>query len=40
MVLTLMTAGASKLFSGGGFYEYYSGLFANPALGFGSRCGP
>ena len=32
MVLTLLTAGVSKLFSGGGFYEYYSGLFANPEL--------
>ena len=32
MILTLLTAGVSKLFSGGGFYEYYSGLFANPEL--------
>jgi uncharacterized membrane protein YphA (DoxX/SURF4 family) len=32
MALILLTAGTSKLFSGGGFKDYYSGLFANPDL--------
>ncbi len=32
MILTLLTAGVSKLFSAGGFYDYYAGLFANPDL--------
>lgn len=32
MALILLTAGTSKLFSIGGFQEYYSGLFANPDL--------
>ena len=32
MVVTLLTAGVSKLFSAGGFYEYYASLFANPDL--------
>lgn len=32
MALILLTAGISKLFSGGGFQGYYSGLFANPDL--------
>ena len=27
MILILFTAGISKFFSGGGFFEYYSGLF-------------
>lgn len=27
MIVILLTAGISKLFSGGGFYDYYSGLF-------------
>ena len=31
MILTLLAAGVSKLFSGDGFSEYYSGLFANPS---------
>lgn len=32
MSLILLTAGISKLFSNGGFKEYYEGLFANPSL--------
>lgn len=27
MIAMLLTAGTSKLFSGGGFFDYYSGLF-------------
>jgi len=27
MILILLTAGTSKFFSGGGFFDYYSGLF-------------
>jgi uncharacterized membrane protein YphA (DoxX/SURF4 family) len=27
MILILLTAGTSKLFSGGGFFDYYSALF-------------
>ncbi len=27
MIVILLTAGTSKLFSAGGFFEYYSGLF-------------
>lgn len=27
MIVILLTAGTSKFFSGGGFYDYYSGLF-------------
>lgn len=27
MITILLTAGTSKLFSGGGFFDYYSGLF-------------
>lgn len=32
MIVTLATAGSSKLLSDGAFYEYYRALFANPAL--------
>ena len=32
MALILLTAGTSKLFSGGGFKEYYAGLFADESL--------
>ena len=32
MALILITAGTSKFFSGGGFQDYYKGLFANPDL--------
>ena len=32
MALTLLTAGISKFFSGGGFKTYYSSVFANPDL--------
>lgn len=32
MALILLTAGTSKLFSGGGFKTYYFGLFSNQAL--------
>lgn len=32
MIVTLLTAGVSKLASAGGFYDYYAGLFANPDL--------
>ena len=32
MALILLTAGISKFFSGGGFKDYYSGIFANEAL--------
>jgi len=32
MALILLTAGISKLFSGGGFKAYYSGLFGNDEL--------
>lgn len=32
MALILLTAGTSKFFSGGGFKDYYAGLFSNPSL--------
>lgn len=32
MALILLTAGASKFFSGGGFQAYYGGLFSNAEL--------
>jgi uncharacterized membrane protein len=32
MIVTLATAGISKLLSNGTFYDYYRSLFANPSL--------
>ncbi len=32
MILILLTAGTSKFFSGGGFQQYYTGLFAAETL--------